>query len=194
METPISPPDGWAREVTMRTGAPALIRPIRPDDAPRLIDLFRKLSRESIYYRFFFKRKELGLAEAEHLARVDYTTRMAFVAELPPFEDYDDLIGVARYEPIEGKPEMVEMAIVVADDFQHHGLGRHLLHMLGDYALAQGYQTMLAEVLNDNYRMFAFLERSGYPQRAENEGTMRHVFLTLLPAADIADEEEEEQA
>ncbi|MCZ7575200.1 MAG: GNAT family N-acetyltransferase [Ardenticatenaceae bacterium] len=184
MSVPAHSPTGWVRPVQLRGGLQAVIRPIKPEDAPRLIDLFGRLSRESVYYRFFFKRKELGLDEANHLATVDYHKRMAFVAEVEE-GDQLKLIGVARYEPLTAPPDAAEMAIVVSDDYQHHGVGRLLLHTLGDYALTLGYTTFLAEVLSDNYRMIAFCERLGYPLRIKSEGTMRHIWITLRPSKEL---------
>lgn len=177
-------PEHWVRHVQLRGGLPATVRPIKPSDAPGLIDLFTRLSRESVYYRFFFKRKELGLDEANHLATVDYSRRMAFVATVEEAGE-PRLIGVARYEPLDAPQGAVEMAIVVADEYQHHGTGRLLLHTLGDYALAQGYTTFLAEVLADNYRMIAFCEHLGYPLKIKSEGTLRHIWLTLRPSEEL---------
>lgn len=181
MTQPANYPADWERPVKLRGGLQATIRPIKPEDAPGLIKLFGRLSRESVYYRFFFKRKELGLDEANHLATVDYDTRMAFVAEVEEGNE-QNLIGVARYEPLATPPGAAEMAIVVIDEYQHHGVGRLLLHTLGDYALALGYTTFLAEVLADNYRMIAFCEQLGYPLKIKSEGNLRHIWLTLRPS------------
>lgn len=181
MSPPANYPEGWVRREQLRGGLSALIRPIMPEDAQGLIELFGRLSRESIYYRFFFKRKELGIEEANRLATVDYHERMAFVAEIEE-EGEPTIIGVARYEPLEKPPDAVEMAIVVADAYQHHGVGRHLLHALGDYALAQGFRQFLAEVLAENYRMIAFCERAGYPLTIKSEGSLRHIWMTLRPS------------
>jgi RimJ/RimL family protein N-acetyltransferase len=182
----LEPPIGWERIVTLRSWGQAVVRPIRATDARGLIAGFDRLSPESIYYRFFIKRKELGLDEAEHWAEVDYHQRMAFVAELVAREDYNDLIGVARYEPVSGQPNTVEMAMILGDPFQNQGLGRPLLYALGDYALTRGYMTMIAEVLNDNERMFRFLERSGYPMERHLEDITTRFVITLQPSTSLA--------
>src|ERR1051326_4501615 len=56
---------------------------IRPDDAPRLIALYDRLSRHSAYQRFFAAMKRLPPDWAELLANVDYQTRLAPVIETP---------------------------------------------------------------------------------------------------------------
>jgi RimJ/RimL family protein N-acetyltransferase len=177
----------WQKTITLKSGERTRLRPIRAEDAPSLVAGFTRLSPETIYYRFFSPRSELSLTEATHLATVNYKDRMAFVVERPPSEEDNDtpLIAIARYEPCADDPTMVEMAIVIGDPYQHQGLGLTLIRTLADYALAQGYTTMCAAVLSDNYRMLALLERTGYPQQLKYEGTVAHSILTLVPSKKV---------
>src|SRR3989475_9052888 len=66
--------------VTLRNGASARVRAIRPDDEPRLVALCRRLSPRTVYQRFFSFRRLLP-EEAHAFANVDYRQRMAVVAE-----------------------------------------------------------------------------------------------------------------
>jgi len=47
-------PADLACDVTTKAGTKVHLRPIRPDDAPRLIDFHQHLSPRSVYRRFFF--------------------------------------------------------------------------------------------------------------------------------------------
>lgn len=69
-----------AEAITLRDGTALTIRPIWPEDAPRLQALHARLSPETIYLRFMGMPPVLFLHEAEQLAQVNYQTRMAFVA------------------------------------------------------------------------------------------------------------------
>ena len=91
-------PSELAREVTCRDGVRVRLRPIRPDDAPRLQALHARLSRETIYQRFFGATPRLPTPWARFLAEVDYRGRLALVLERGPATD-PELIGVGRYEP-----------------------------------------------------------------------------------------------
>ena len=155
--------------VELRDGTLVIIRPIRPDDAPRLQSLFARLSRESIYYRFLELRKELSGEEARHLADLDHQTQMALVATCEQCGE-EAVIGVARYAVIPGTwPAEAEAAIVVEDRHQNKRLGTLLLERLAAYAIAHGIRAFLATVRHDNVRVMRLIRRSGLPTESKVE-------------------------
>ena len=145
------------RDITLRNGSALRLRPIRPEDAPRLIDFYDRLSRHSAYQRFFSVMKRLPPDWARMLATVDYRRRLALVAERGP-ADAPEIEAVARYEPTDD-PDTVEVAFVVQDGYQGRGLGLLLLHHLLDAAEARGIHRFCAYVLADNARMLDLLAR-----------------------------------
>jgi RimJ/RimL family protein N-acetyltransferase len=153
--------DAYPRElecdVTLTDGTALHIRPIRPEDAPRLIDFYDRLSRHTAYQRFFSIMKRLPPDWARLLATVDYRRRLALVAERDP-AGAPELVGVGRYEPTED-PDTVEVAFVVQDAVQGQGLGAILLGHLLDAAEARGIRRFRAYVLADNRRMLDLLTR-----------------------------------
>ena len=72
--------DRWAADAVLADGGTVHVRPIRPDDGERLIDLHARLSAQTIYLRFFSPRPNLTPAEVERFTHVDYEDRMALVA------------------------------------------------------------------------------------------------------------------
>ncbi len=145
------------RDVTLKDGTELHLRPIRPEDAPRLIDFYDRLSRHSAYQRFFSIMKRLPPDWARILATVDYRRRLALVAERGP-APAPELVGVGRYEPAEN-PDTVEVAFVVQDGLQGRGLGAILLGHLLEAAEARGIHRFCAYVLADNTRMLTLLSR-----------------------------------
>jgi len=145
------------RDATLKDGTKIHLRPIRPEDAPRLIDFYEHLSRHSAYQRFFSIMKRLPPDWARFLATVDYRTRLALVAERGP-APAPELVGVGRYEPTDD-PDTVEVAFVVQDGLQGQGLGTLLLGCLLDAAEARGIHRFRAYVLADNCRMLDLLTR-----------------------------------
>jgi acetyltransferase len=149
--------------VTLKDGTQVTIRPIRPDDASDLQDAFQRLSIQSIYLRFLSFKKELSDEEARYLASVDYTTRMAFVATRLESEN-EVVLGVARYAILEpDHPETAEAAVVVLDEYQGLGMGKHLLWRLVDYARLKGIRTLRGNLQVGNDRMLLLVKRSGLP-------------------------------
>ena len=149
--------------VTLRDGATVTIRPIRPDDAPRLQALHARLSPETIYLRFLGTHPVLSNREAERLASVDYETRMAFVATREQ-KGEEFVAGVARYAALgPERPDEAEAAVVVEDRYQHLGLGTRLLDWLLAYARTHGIRFFVAEINAENDRVLDFVRRSGLP-------------------------------
>lgn len=162
-------------EVTLRDGTRVRVRPIRPDDAPRLVALYDHLSRDTRYQRFFSMMRRLPPDWARFLATVDYVRRFALVAEAPG--DPGTLIAVARYEPA-GEPDTVEVAFVVQDAWQNRGLGTVLFRELLVAAEGNGVRRFRAWVLADNRRMLDLIARLGeVTRRAMEQGVVELTFV-----------------
>jgi RimJ/RimL family protein N-acetyltransferase len=150
-------PGELERDIILKDGTRLRLRPIRPEDAPRLIDFYDRLSQHTAYQRFFTIMKRLPPDWARLLATVDYQRRLAIVAEAGP-ATAPQLVAVARYEPTD-EPETAEVAFVVEDGFQGRGLGVVLLHHLLDAGHARGIRRFRAYVLGDNTRMLDLIAR-----------------------------------
>ena len=165
--------------VTLRDGTRVRMRPIRADDAPRLVALYERLSQDTRYHRFFSAMRRLPPDWARFLAGVDHVTRLALVVESPG--EPDALIAVARYEPA-GEPGTVEVAFVVQDDWQNRGLGTVLFRELLDAAAANGIRRFRAWVLADNRRMLDLIARLGDVTRRSLAQGVVDLTFTARPA------------
>ena len=154
-EMPAPYPSELARAIVLSDGTRLGLRPIRPDDEPRLVALYDHLSRHTAYQRFFTVMKRLPPDWAHFLANVDYRRRLALVVEHEPAAE---LVAVARYEST-GEAGTAEIAFVVQDGWQDRGLGTLLLGELLAAAEARGIRRFLAYVLADNRRMLDLLHR-----------------------------------
>ncbi|HVT77756.1 MAG TPA: GNAT family N-acetyltransferase, partial [Acidimicrobiales bacterium] len=103
------------------------IRPIEPSDAPALVKAHDHLSDESRRLRFFRPHPVLSDTEASFFTTVDHYDREAFVAVDGPF-----IAAVGRYDVV--APGVAEVAIVVGEPYQHHGLATALLDALAQRA------------------------------------------------------------
>jgi len=113
-------PTELEREETLKDGARVRIRPIRPEDEPRLIEFYGRLSPYTAYQRFFTAMKRLPPDWAHFLTNVDYRRRLALVVEREAPAG-PELIAVGRYEP--SSPEdTAEVAFAVQDSWQNRGL------------------------------------------------------------------------
>jgi RimJ/RimL family protein N-acetyltransferase len=162
-------PRDLIRTVVLKDGASARIRPIRPDDEPRLVDLYERLSRHTAYQWFFTVLRRLPNDWYHVFANVDYVRRLALVAERETVAG-TQLIGVGRYEPSE-EPDAAEVAFVIEDGWQGRGLGAVLLEAVLRAAEARGIRRFRAYVLADNHRMLRLLaSRTLVEERKTEEG------------------------
>jgi len=165
------------RDVPLRDGGTVHLRPIRPDDAPRLQAFHGRLSRDSIFYRFFSPLPVLTDERAAYFAGVDYDRRLAIVAVERDEADQEQIVGVIRYDR-HGEAG-AEFALIVEDRYQHHGIGSTLFLALVDAARARGIQILAADVLAENRRMIQLLRDSGLPMQSRRSGNAIRVELTL---------------
>jgi len=133
------------------------VRPIRPDDAARLVAFHRQLSPHSVYMRFFTFHPTLTDAEVTRFTTVDYVDRLALVATVG-----DRLIAVGRFDRAPGANE-AEVAFVVADEYQHHGIGSLLLDELARAAWQRGVEVFRADTLAENSAMLEVFRHAGFP-------------------------------
>ena len=171
------------RALTLRDGTRVRLRPIRSDDAPRLIALYGRLSRHTAYQRFFTVMKRLPPDWAAVLANVDYRRRLALVAE--PEGGEHELIAVGRYESTDD-PETAEVAFVVQDGWQDRGLGTILFRAILAAAVVRGIRRFRAWVLADNRRMLDLIVRYGRIERRRTEQGVTELVFTPSAAPGAA--------
>ncbi|HEV2406039.1 MAG TPA: GNAT family N-acetyltransferase [Ktedonobacterales bacterium] len=146
--------------VTLLDGQTLSWRPIQPDDVERLRAFHRRLSRDAIIYRFFRYMPELSEADARHFTQIDYDNRMALVATAGEGAE-ERIVGVARYE--RNGPDTAEVAFVVEDHWQGHGIATALLHRLAGYARQRGITRFVAVTMGTNLPMLDVFRHAGYP-------------------------------
>lgn len=162
-------------DVTTGNGSTVHLRPIRPEDASRLVEFHHHLSAESIYRRFFSVHPTLSDAEVTRFTHVDCVDRLALIAE-----DGDRLVGVGRYERLLGTDE-AEVAFVVADDHQRHGIGTTLLEHLAEAAWRNGIRTFIASTMADNRDMLRVFADSGFRVTRALEAGIIDVRFSIEP-------------
>jgi GNAT superfamily N-acetyltransferase len=169
-------PDELEADVEVASGATFRLRPIRSDDAGKLVDFHTHLSFDSIYRRYFSLHPQLSAVEVKHFTQVDYVDRLALI-----IEDGDELVAVGRYDRLP-KSTTAEVAFVVRDDYQHLGLGHRLLNALAKAASARGIATLSAETLSANHDMIAVFRHAGFPITTSTEFGEVSVRLTIEPS------------
>lgn len=159
--------------ITLKDGTAVVIRPIRPDDVDALLESFRHLSPQTIYQRFFTNLHELPPEMARSIASTDHVGRLALIAE-----SGNEVIGVGRYERT-NDPGVVELGLVILDEWQNRGLGRILLRETLRAGVRSGIRQFRAEVLAENRRMLHLLATEGEIIERRTEAGVTTLLLTV---------------
>jgi acetyltransferase len=146
------------------------IRPIRPEDAPLMAELFDSLSTRSVYHRFFSPLKRLPHSMLARFTQVDYDREIALVA----FKDdtrQDHMLGVARVI-LERDMKNAEFSVLVADPWQGKGIGAELLKKCLNLAGEKWIERISGLVLAENTQMLSLGKKLGFEHhRIPQSGT-----------------------
>lgn len=136
------------------------IRPVRPDDGPRVLAFLNKLSGESRYLRF----QKWIAAPSEQLTRfmteIDYDRHLGFVCTAPCAEGVE-IVGDARYV-VNADGASCEFGVMIADDWHNTGIAGLLMEALIDAARSRGLKIMEGLVLAANPAMLRFARGLGF--------------------------------
>jgi len=168
--------------VVLDDGRTVRIRRVFAADAGALIAMHEHHSPRTVRRRFFSSMPHLPAEQARRFAEVDGTSRVALVAQAPSGE----LVAVARFDCLPLEPGQdpsaglaAEVAVVVTDQYQHHGLGVAILTRLVSVARHLGVDHFTADVLMDNRPMLATFRDAGLTYVAHSEGGVVHLDLPL---------------
>ena len=154
-------------------------RPVRPEDANLVLGFFDGLSAETRFMRFMEELQELSPALVARFTQIDYDREMALIATTIDDAGAEHMVGSARYS-LAADGESVEFALVVADDWQRHGLGRRLMGALIEVARGKGYRNIFGDVLGKNAKMLRLMHGLGFlVQPHPEESALRRVVKVL---------------
>jgi acetyltransferase len=155
-------PIQYISQCTLKDGTPVVIRPIRPEDEPLMVEFHKTLSDSSVRLRFFHMEKLDSRVAHERLIRkcfIDYDREMALVAECAdPQSGSRLLLGVGRLARQRNQKD-AELGILIADHCQRLGLGTELLARLIDIARGEKVPRIIAQILSENQGMLHLAQR-----------------------------------
>jgi len=157
----ISPyPDQLEERTRTKPGIDIFVRPIRPEDAPLLVELFESLSPKSVYRRFFTPMKRLPQSMLARFTQIDYDRHIALVA-LSVSKSKESMLGVARVI-LERNQKEAEFSVIVSDPWQGKGIGAALLQRCLSIAKERGIEKVMGTVLAENTQMLALGKKLGF--------------------------------
>jgi acetyltransferase len=165
-----------------KPGETVTIRPIRAEDEPLMVAFHKRLSEETVYGRYF-QLVTVGRRIAhEALIRicfVDYDREMVLVAERRDATSGErSIIALADLTKLYNTKK-AEVAVVVRDDCQRHGLGFELIRRLVDVARDERLENVVATTMTENRGMCAVFRSLGFKLSVEPGDDTVEAELTL---------------
>lgn len=162
----------------MVDGQRATIRPMTLEDITAIDAMHDRLSKQSLYYRYFVMYKP-SLAALREQIQLSQSRGAALVASL--ISSHPEIIGMAYYLRPQNDSGVGEVAILVEDRFQGHGLGRALFDHLVWEAQSQDLHSLQFFILPENRRMLSILHQDKFSTERHYRDGVIEVELSLYP-------------
>jgi len=171
-------PNRYTQTHRLNDGTEVLVRPIRPEDEPLIVELHEGHSEHTIRMRFFSMVRRLSHDSLIRLCYLDYDREMALAALHRGADGRPHVIGVSRYhrQPETGE---AEFAVVVTDAWQGKGVGSYLMRRLADIARERGVRRLVGDVLRENANMLQLMSALGFTVRPTEDATVVQASMDL---------------
>jgi acetyltransferase len=157
----------------MRDGRAVLLRPIKPEDEPLWLEMFRNFSEESIRFRFFQIIKDTPHEVRVRYCNIDYDREIAIVAELTE-NGQRKILGVVRVS-LEPDRKSGEIAFIVADPWQGLGLGTKMVDYTIEICKEMDVESIYAIMLPENHRAINLTKKMGFTLKYMEDGTVKGI-------------------
>jgi acetyltransferase len=170
-----------------KDGSEVVMRPIRPEDEPLLVDFHNTLSERSVYLRYFQVQPLANRTAHQRLLRIcfaDYDRDLPLVVERTR-DGGRELLAVGRLSRLHGTRD-AEFAVLVSDRHQRLGIGTELLTRLIRIGRQEGIERITAAVLPENREMQTVLGRLGFSLTRDRDDNLVFAALDVARAGEAA--------
>ena len=170
-------PGSYTATERLRDGRTIEIRALHRNEREDMLAAVGRTSVPSLRRRFFAIKRGFSDAETAFFMNIDLEKHVALVALLPK-DDRPAIVGGGRYVLVnEGE---AELAFLVIDAYQGHGIGRLLLKHLMAIAREKGLRALAAEVLPENAAMLRLFKDFGFATVPQSDFSTVHLRCELL--------------
>jgi acetyltransferase len=153
-------PKKYVKSFISREEKNVLLRPIRPEDEPFLVELFKTFSERTMRFRFFKAIKEISHKTLATYCNVDYDREIAIVAELTENGE-KKIIGMVRLV-VEADGESGEVAVVVGDPWQNKGIGTKMIEKIIEISRDMKLKRIFGEIISKNTKIIHILYKTSF--------------------------------
>lgn len=160
----------------LKDGRVVEFRPLLPSDEFSYRNFYYSLKKETIYYRFFHKKRLFSHDMLQkHWAVIDYRKNISIIG-LVREKGRKEFMAIGSYAQSDSE-DTAEVAFVVREDFQGMGITTYLLGVLENIAKENGYKRFYATVLADNTAMLHIFKKRYKNAKIHREGSETRVVM-----------------
>jgi len=163
-------PNQYVVDWMSKDGVHLLLRPIRPEDEPRLVQFHRHLSAQSVHMGYSKDFDFDARTAHERLTRIcfaDYDREIVLVAEETEADGGKQIVGVGRLNRSKFSSD-AEFSMLVVDRWQKKGLGTRLLGTLLSAAKDERIGGIVAYMLPEYRAMRALCRKADFKETWNN--------------------------
>lgn len=153
------------------------LRPLRPEDEPKWLEMFNSFSEETRRFRFFRIIKDMPHYERIRYVFSDYNREIAIVPVTGQAEN-EVILGVGRMSGV-ASDGTAEFAIALRDEWQSRGLGEQLFDFLIEICRKKGWKRITATALANNTKMIHLFRKKGCRLKYDSIEKVYHVSYTI---------------
>ena len=167
--------ENYKERIELHNGQTVLFRPLLPSDEFAYRNFYYSLKEETIYWRFFYDRKVFSheMIQGEY-AEVDFRKNIYLIGMVQQ-KRYQQIIGMGTYADI--GDGMAEVAFVVNEEYQGHGIASYLLKQLEKIAKTNGFSGFVATTLNQNASMLHVFQKRYPDAEIHHDGEMVEITM-----------------
>ncbi len=158
-------PTQYVTHWAARDGREFIIRPIRAEDEPSMVDFHESLSDRSVYLRFMHPIRLSDRAKHDRLSRTchgDYNNEISLVVEDPHADDHGlRIVAASRMTRIHGA-NAARFSMLISDCCQNQGIGSELMRRVIDVARQEKYERLECLMTQDNQIMQQMVTKFGF--------------------------------
>lgn len=167
-------PSEWERSITLASGRPARVRPVRPEDEALFREFFSHVTDEDLRLRFFQSVRHFSHEFIARLTQMDYARSIALLA----LDEAGTMLGAVRLHA-DANFETGEYGILVRSDLKGQGLGWQLMTIMIEVAGWLGLREVEGQVLRQNRGMLAMCAQLGFAMQPDPDDPS--LMLVRLP-------------
>jgi len=168
--------DSYNYSMKLKNGKDVEFRPLLPSDEFESRHFFYSLQEDSIYYRFFNKRKVFSRKMLQQQwAEVDYRRNMTLIG-LMQIGKRKQIVAIGSYADVSS--DSAEVAFLVKEELHGMGIAGFLLESLETIAKENNYKQFIATVLAENRKMLKVFQKR-YPKAKSIRAGSGEVEVTM---------------